>query len=228
MTFYQIYINEKLIHLIKKNNTCTRSITIKISILYAKKNCFNHYTLGIHKMYMLILIHVGRYLCYLEIHYVLPLYDGDHILDYSGSAYIYSDHDLRLCFRRGRKRTAVPANAPLGDVAQCGTETWSFRRKWIILLPAIFCDRRETDTYVCERKGARRKSVAAAKRRTRWRAGRSRACSLAPYNSLAENLWYIDSACYCWFVLIFFLFFIFTTMKAQTREFCRGFSIKYI
>jgi len=166
-------------------------------------------------MYILILIHTSRYLYYLEIHYVLPLYDGDHILDYSGSAYICSDHDLRLCFRHGRKGTAVPVNAPLGDVAQCGMETWSFRRKWIILLPAIFRDRRETDTYVRGRKEARRKSVVTVKERTRWRTGRNRVRSLAPYNSLAENLWYIDSACYCWFVLIFFFLFL-TTMSAQT------------
>lgn len=113
---------------------------------------------------LLSFIYTSRYLCYLEIHYVLPLYDGDHILDYSGSAYIYSDHDLRLCFRRGRKRTAVPVNAPLGDVAQCGTETWSFRRKWIILFLAIFYERCETDTYVCGREEAGRKSVVVAKR----------------------------------------------------------------
>lgn len=108
-----------------------------------------------------------QYFCWLEIHYERPLDDGDHVLDYSGYAYICSGRDLRLRFRRGRKRTAVPENAPLGDVAQCGTETWNFRRKWIIwLLVSFAADVKQIGTFEKEKK--RRESTTKGRR---WRIG---------------------------------------------------------
>lgn len=120
----------------------------------------------IHTWDILILtfIHAMRNIFATDRNSLRTLDDGDHVLDYSRRVYICSGRDLRLRFRRDRKRTG---NAPLGDVAQCGTETWSFRREWIIRLPTIFRSRHETDTNVQGRREAGRESTTDAKRRTR-------------------------------------------------------------
>lgn len=100
--------------------------------------------------------------------------------------------DLRSRFRWGRKRTAVLANAPQGDVAQRATNTWNFRRKWIIRQWTIFRGRHVADTFVEEeetdcKSAADSPAAAAAKGRVRWRTGRTRTCSLASYNFSARR-----------------------------------------
>lgn len=151
-----------------------------------------------------IFIHALRNIYATDRNSLRTLDDGDHVPDYSRRVYICNGRDLRLRFRRDRKLTE---NAPLGDVAQCGTETRSFRREWIIRLPTIFRGRRETDTNVQGRREADWESATNAKRQTRWRTGII-ALVLSRYIIFPLRIylihWYIDSTRCWWFAPIFF------------------------
>jgi hypothetical protein len=122
----------------------------------------------------------------------------DSILDRSGCSYIRASCDLRLGFRHDRKLTAVPGNAPLGDVAQRGTETRLFPTK-MNYSRSDYLPRPTRNRYSFEGKGEAKKSATAE-----WKSGRNEEPKETACLQLAREgfMVSINALSCCWFVPI--------------------------